>query len=79
MEHPPFFTMEEGRPWHDKIPSLHCKNLFVKDRNGGIWLLVMPAHKRADLGRLEKEGGPPASRSAGLNCRRRCSRGRPGR
>jgi Ala-tRNA(Pro) deacylase len=54
IEHPPIFTVEEGRPWHDKIPGLHCKNLFIKDRNGGIWLVVMPADKRADLARLEK-------------------------
>jgi Ala-tRNA(Pro) deacylase len=36
IEHPPFFTVEEGRDWHDKIPGLHCKNLFIKDRKGGI-------------------------------------------
>lgn len=59
IEHPPFFTVEEGRPWHDKIPGLHCKNLFIKDRKGGIWLVVMPADKRADLGRLEKLVGAP--------------------
>ena len=59
VEHPPFFTVEEGRPWHDKIPGLHCKNLFIKDRKGGIWLVVMPADKRADLGRLEKALGAP--------------------
>jgi Ala-tRNA(Pro) deacylase len=51
VEHPPFFTVEEGRPWHDKIPGLHGKNLFIKDRKGGIWLVVMPADKRADLRR----------------------------
>jgi Ala-tRNA(Pro) deacylase len=54
VEHPPIFTVEEGRPWHDKIPGVHCKNLFIKDRKGGIWLVVMPADKRADLARLEK-------------------------
>jgi Ala-tRNA(Pro) deacylase len=54
VEHPPFFTVEEGRPWHDKIPGLHCKNLFLKDRKGAIWLVVMPADKRADLAGLEK-------------------------
>jgi Ala-tRNA(Pro) deacylase len=59
VEHPPFFTVEEGRPWHDMIPGLHCKNLFIKDRKGGIWLVVMPAEKRADLGRLEKALGAP--------------------
>jgi len=59
VEHPPFFTVEEGRPWHDKIPGLHCKNLFIKDRKGGIWLVVMPAEKRADLGWIEKAVGAP--------------------
>ena len=59
IEHPPFFTVEEGRPWHDRIPGLHGKNLFIKDRKGGIWLVVMPADKRADLGRLEKAVGAP--------------------
>jgi Ala-tRNA(Pro) deacylase len=54
VSHPPFFTVKEGRPWHDQIPGLHCKNLFIRDRNGGIWLIVMPADKRADLGRLER-------------------------
>jgi Ala-tRNA(Pro) deacylase len=59
VEHPPIFTVEEGRPWHDRIPGLHGKNLLIKDRKGGIWLVVMPADKRADLGRLEKVLGAP--------------------
>ena len=59
VEHPPFFTVEEGRPWHDRIPGLHGKNLFIKDRKGGIWLVVMPAEKRADLGWLEKAVAAP--------------------
>jgi Ala-tRNA(Pro) deacylase len=54
MDHPPIFTVEEGRAWHDKIPGLHCKNLFLRDRRDKIWLAVMPGEKRADLNRLEK-------------------------
>jgi Ala-tRNA(Pro) deacylase len=54
MTHPPIFTVEEGRAWHDKIPGLHCKNLFLKDKRDKIWLAVMPGDKRADLNRLEK-------------------------
>lgn len=57
LSHPPIFTVEEGREWHDKIPGLHCKNLFLKDRKGKIWLAVMPGDKRADLNRLEKRVG----------------------
>ena len=54
VEHPPFFTVADGRSWHHRIPGLHGKNLFLKDRKGGIWLVVMPADKRADLGMLEQ-------------------------
>jgi Ala-tRNA(Pro) deacylase len=59
VSHPPFFTVEEGRPWHDQIPGLHCKNLFIKDKKGGIWHVVLPADKRADLNALEKQLGAP--------------------
>jgi Ala-tRNA(Pro) deacylase len=59
IEHPPFFTVEDGRDWHHRIPGRHCKNLFMKDRKGGIWLAVVPADKRADLGALEKRLGAP--------------------
>jgi Ala-tRNA(Pro) deacylase len=54
IAHPPIFTVQDGREWHDRIPGLHCKNLFLKDRAGKIWLVVMPGDKRADLNRLEK-------------------------
>lgn len=57
IEHPPFFTVEEGRAWHAKIPGLHCKNLFLKDKKGGLWLVVMPGEKRADLARIARETG----------------------
>jgi Ala-tRNA(Pro) deacylase len=59
VTHPPFFTVDEGRPWHALIPGLHCKNLFIKDRKGGIWHIVLPADKRADLAALEKALGAP--------------------
>ena len=59
VTHPPFFTVEEGREWHDKIPGLHCKNLFLKDKKGAIWLVVMPGDKRADIKGLEKRLGAP--------------------
>jgi Ala-tRNA(Pro) deacylase len=57
VTHPPIFTVEDGRAWHDKIPGLHCKNLFIKDRKGKIWLVTMPAGKRADISGIEKRVG----------------------
>jgi Ala-tRNA(Pro) deacylase len=57
VEHPALFTVEDGRAWWHKIPGLHCKNLFLKDKKDKIWLVVMPGDKRADIGRLEKRIG----------------------
>jgi len=59
IEHPPIFTAKEGLEWRDKIPGLHCKNLFLKDEKCGLWLVVMPAEKRADLGRIARCAGAP--------------------
>ncbi len=52
VEHRPLFTVEEGRDLHASIPGLHCKNLFLKDKRGLLWLIVMPGDLRADLARL---------------------------
>jgi hypothetical protein len=44
------FAVEEGRPWHDKIPGLHGKNLFIEDRKGGAWLClpIRPSERTDD-------------------------------
>ncbi|HAX91218.1 MAG TPA: hypothetical protein DCY07_03290 [Rhodospirillaceae bacterium] len=57
VEHPPLFTVQDGRDWHDKIPGLHCKNLFMKDKKDKIWLIVMPGDKRAHISALERAIG----------------------
>jgi Ala-tRNA(Pro) deacylase len=57
VEHPPVFTVEEASAWYDRIPGLHCKNLFLKDKKDKIWLAVMPAEKRANLEHIQKQVG----------------------
>lgn len=57
VEHPPLFTVEEGRNWRDKIPGLHCKNLFMKDKKDKLWLIVMPGDKRAHIAGLGRAIG----------------------
>ena len=59
VEHPPFFTMEDGDRWQGKIPGMRCKNLFLKDKRNRVWLALVPSDKRVDLARLEKMGGAP--------------------
>lgn len=47
--HEPVFTVEQGdEAWRD-IPGIHCKNLFLKDAKGQLWLVVAPADRRIDL------------------------------
>lgn len=50
--HPPAFTVEQGNQVWGDIPGLHCKNLFLKDAKGVLWLVVAPAARRIDLKRL---------------------------
>lgn len=47
--HAPAFTVEEGNAVWGGIPGIHCKNLFLKDAKGRLWLVVAPADRRVDL------------------------------
>ncbi len=47
--HPPAFTVEQGNQVWGGIPGVHCKNLFLKDAKGNLWLVVAPAERRVDL------------------------------
>ena len=48
-EHPPVFTVEEARALRGTIPGGHCKNLFLKDDKGAIWLIVCLEDADIDL------------------------------
>jgi Ala-tRNA(Pro) deacylase len=54
IQHPPFFTVEDGKDWYGKIPGRNCKSLFLKDKKDQIYLVVIPGDVRADLSALEK-------------------------
>ncbi|CUW41688.1 putative YbaK/aminoacyl-tRNA synthetase-associated domain [Magnetospirillum sp. XM-1] len=47
--HEPAFTVEQGHRVWGSIPGIHCKNLFLKDGKGRLWLVVAPADRRVDL------------------------------
>jgi Ala-tRNA(Pro) deacylase len=48
-EHPPVFTVEDARALRGEIPGGHCKNLFLKDEKGAIYLIVCLEDARIDL------------------------------
>jgi Ala-tRNA(Pro) deacylase len=54
FEHPPVYTVEEAERHTGHLPGGHCKNLFLKDRKGGLWLLICLNQRRIDINRLAK-------------------------
>jgi Ala-tRNA(Pro) deacylase len=56
-DHPPVFTVEESRQHTRHIPGAHCKNLFLKDKKGSLWLVTCADERRVDLNALSKRLG----------------------
>ena len=48
-DHAPVYTVEEARALRGEIPGGHCKNLFLKDDKGAIWLIVCLEEAAIDL------------------------------
>jgi Ala-tRNA(Pro) deacylase len=48
-DHAPAFTVDEARDLRGVIPGGHCKNLFLKDEKGAVWLIVCLEDARIDL------------------------------
>jgi Ala-tRNA(Pro) deacylase len=58
VDHPPLFTVEDSQASRGDIPGGHTKNLFVKDKKGRLFLLVLGEETVVDLKRVhEKIGG----------------------
>lgn len=58
-EHVPVFTVEEAEQLYDTQPGCHTKNLFLKDRKDGLWLVVVRDALKVDLNALSKQLGAP--------------------
>ena len=58
-EHAPVFTVAEADAVHVSVPGGHTKNLFLKDKKGGLWLVVLRSQLRIDLNALAKQLGAP--------------------
>jgi Ala-tRNA(Pro) deacylase len=59
VDHPAVFTVEEAQAHTAHLPGGHCKSLFLKDKKGGLWLLVCLDRRRIDMNRLSKVLGCP--------------------
>lgn len=55
LAHAPVFTVEESAVILATLAGGHTKNLFLKDKKGGLWLVVVQAHLRVDLNALAKQ------------------------
>jgi len=47
--HPPVFTVEESKALCGDLPGGHCKNLFLKDKKGILWLVVAHEDRPIDM------------------------------
>jgi Ala-tRNA(Pro) deacylase len=57
--HVPVFTVEEALQVNLSQPGGHTKNLFLKDKKGSLWLVVLRDDFRLDLNALSKQIGAP--------------------
>ena len=53
-EHEAVFTVAESRSVKDAIPGAHSENLFLKDRKGGLFLVVALDETTIDLKRIHE-------------------------
>jgi len=56
-DHPPLHTVEDSRALRGDIPGGHTKNLFVKDKKGRLFLLVLEEDAVVDLKRVHEKIG----------------------
>ncbi|MEX1107557.1 MAG: prolyl-tRNA synthetase associated domain-containing protein [Dongiaceae bacterium] len=50
--HAPVFTVEEAKRLRGDLPGAHIKNLFLRNKKGRMWLVVLDEDRQVDLGRL---------------------------
>ncbi|TVR83938.1 MAG: prolyl-tRNA synthetase associated domain-containing protein [Rhodospirillales bacterium] len=62
VRHPPVFTVEEAKTLRGDLPGTHIKNLFLKDKKGRLWLVVVDEDRPMDLKDLRRRlGAAPLS------------------
>ncbi|HUW73967.1 MAG TPA: prolyl-tRNA synthetase associated domain-containing protein [Methyloceanibacter sp.] len=57
VEHAPLYTVEQSQALRGTIPGAHTKNLFLKDKDGRMALVVAKEGTKVDLKGLAKHLG----------------------
>ena len=57
VTHPPLFTVEQSRAQRGQIPGGHTKNLFLRDKNDAVFLVVALEDAPIDLKTLHHKLG----------------------
>lgn len=57
VDHAPVFTVEEAREECGHMPGAHCKNLFLKDKKGILWLVVALENRLINMKDLKSRIG----------------------
>lgn len=55
IEHPALFTVEDSKALRGEIDGGHTKNLFVKDKKGKLFLLVVEEDAQIDMKTVNKK------------------------
>ena len=56
-EHPPLFTVADSQALRGELPGLHIKNMFLKEKKGGLWLVSCREDREIRIRDLEREIG----------------------
>ena len=59
IEHPEVFTVEAMMPYLQKCNGVVSKNLFLKDKKKGLWLVSVEAERTVNLSEIAKKVGAP--------------------
>ena len=65
VEHPPLYTVAESKSLRGELPGGHVKNLFLRDKNKKLWLIVAEEDRPVDLKAFRKRIGARGSLSFG--------------
>ncbi|MCB2054831.1 MAG: prolyl-tRNA synthetase associated domain-containing protein [Geminicoccaceae bacterium] len=65
VDHPPVFTVEEAQCHTRHLPGGHVKNLFLKDKKGGFWLVTCGDEQPVKVNALARLLGAPRFSFAG--------------